>query len=106
MQRTITMNLDFSKLKQTLYTAVISDVLDSLGYMHQAMRPFVRPLDERSVIMGRRPFASNTRPMSSAFRSASLARNSDIIQSRVRTRSDFVAGRFTAERWLFDGIDC
>ena len=45
--------VDFATLKQSLYTAVLSDVLDSLGYMHQAMRPFVRPLDEDSVIMGR-----------------------------------------------------
>jgi regulator of RNase E activity RraA len=46
-------HVDFATLKQSLYTAVLSDVLDSLGYMHQAMRPFVRPLDEDSVIMGR-----------------------------------------------------
>jgi len=45
--------VDFATLKQSLYTAVLSDVLDSLGYMHQAMRPFVRPLDEDSAIMGR-----------------------------------------------------
>lgn len=43
----------FSELKSTLYTAVLSDVLDSMGYMHQAMRPFVRPLDESLVLMGR-----------------------------------------------------
>ncbi|MEO8508347.1 MAG: RraA family protein [Betaproteobacteria bacterium] len=42
----------FAELKKTLYTAVLSDVLDSLGHMHQAMRPFVRPLDDASVIMG------------------------------------------------------
>lgn len=43
----------FAELKQTLYTAVLSDVLDSMGYMHQAMRPFVRPLDESLKLMGR-----------------------------------------------------
>jgi regulator of RNase E activity RraA len=43
----------FSELKSTLYTAVLSDVLDSMGYMHQAMRPFVRPLDDSLVLMGR-----------------------------------------------------
>lgn len=42
----------FAEIKKTLYTAVLSDVLDGLGYMHQAMRPFVRPLDDASVIMG------------------------------------------------------
>ena len=36
-----------------LYTAVLSDVLDELGHMNQAMRPFVRPSDEALVMMGR-----------------------------------------------------
>ncbi len=42
-----------SELRKTLYTAVLSDVLDSMGYTDQAMRPFVRPLDETLVLMGR-----------------------------------------------------
>ena len=32
--------------------AILSDVLDSIGLMQQAMRPFVRPLDESSVLIG------------------------------------------------------
>jgi len=36
-----------------LYSPVLSDVLDSLGYRRQAMRPFVRPLDEDLVLFGR-----------------------------------------------------
>ncbi|HMN85749.1 MAG TPA: RraA family protein [Bauldia sp.] len=40
-------------LKETLYTAVLSDVMDQLGYSRQALRPFVRPLDESLVFMGR-----------------------------------------------------
>ncbi|WP_108660087.1 RraA family protein [Acuticoccus kandeliae] len=47
------MNYDFSALQQRLYTAVLSDVMDSVGLMQQAMRPFVRPLDEESVLFGR-----------------------------------------------------
>lgn len=43
----------FAELKSVLYTAVLSDVLDGLGYMHQAMRPFVRPLDDSLKLMGR-----------------------------------------------------
>ena len=43
----------FTELKSTLYTAVLSDVLDGMGYMHQAMRPFVRPLDDSLKLMGR-----------------------------------------------------
>jgi 4-hydroxy-4-methyl-2-oxoglutarate aldolase len=36
-----------------LYAAVLSDVLDGLGLTAQAMRPFVRPLDESLVLFGR-----------------------------------------------------
>jgi regulator of RNase E activity RraA len=39
-------------LAGTLYTAVLSDVLDEAGFMNQALRPFVRPLDEASVMCG------------------------------------------------------
>jgi regulator of RNase E activity RraA len=46
-------NVNFDALKGDLYTAVLSDVLDSFGYRHQAMRPFVRPLDEAKVLFGR-----------------------------------------------------
>jgi len=41
------------RIVENLYTAVLSDVLDGLGYMDQAMRPFVRPLDEAKVLFGR-----------------------------------------------------
>ncbi len=45
--------LPFAELKKQLYTAVLSDVLDGMGYMQQAMRPFVRPLDDSLKLMGR-----------------------------------------------------
>jgi len=41
------------ELRRRLYTPVLSDVLDSFGLMHQALRPFVRPLDESLVLLGR-----------------------------------------------------
>jgi regulator of RNase E activity RraA len=41
------------RIRQQLYSAVLSDVLDSFGLMRQAMRPFVRPLDEACVLFGR-----------------------------------------------------
>jgi regulator of RNase E activity RraA len=47
------MNASYAHYKTTLYSAVISDVLDAMGLMQQAMRPFVRPLDEHVVLMGR-----------------------------------------------------
>ena len=42
-----------SDLLVTLYTAVLSDVMDEMGYFNQALRPFVRPLDEALSFMGR-----------------------------------------------------
>lgn len=45
--------MDFNALKQDLYAAVLSDVLDSFGLMNQAMRPFIRPLDDTKVLFGR-----------------------------------------------------
>ena len=33
-------------LRRLLYVSVVSDVLDGLGLMRQALRPFVRPLDD------------------------------------------------------------
>lgn len=44
---------DRATIARTLYSAVLSDVMDSLGLMNQAMRPFVRPLDEALVLFGR-----------------------------------------------------
>ena len=41
------------ELRRTLYSAVLSDVLDELGFMHQAMAPAIRPLDESLVLAGR-----------------------------------------------------
>jgi 4-hydroxy-4-methyl-2-oxoglutarate aldolase len=41
------------ELRRLLYTPVLSDVLDSFGLMRQALRPFVRPLDESLVLFGR-----------------------------------------------------
>jgi regulator of RNase E activity RraA len=40
-------------LHKLLYAAVLSDVLDGMGLRDQAMRPFVRPLDEASLLFGR-----------------------------------------------------
>ena len=45
--------LDFKQLSKTLYSAVLSDSLDGIGLPHQAMRPFIRPLDDTLVLMGR-----------------------------------------------------
>jgi 4-hydroxy-4-methyl-2-oxoglutarate aldolase len=41
-----------SEIRSLLYTAVLSDVLDELGYRAQAMPPAIRPLDETLVMAG------------------------------------------------------
>jgi regulator of RNase E activity RraA len=38
---------------QPLNTAVLSDTLDSLGLLQQAMKPFIRPLDDALQLIGR-----------------------------------------------------
>jgi len=45
-------DVDISSLRR-LSAAVLSDVMDSLGLRDRAMRPFVRPLDESLVLVGR-----------------------------------------------------
>ena len=42
-----------SKLLQHLYTAVLSDVMDEMGLTKQAMRPFVRPVDDTLSFVGK-----------------------------------------------------
>ena len=40
-------------IAKDLYTAVLSDVLDELGYPDQAMPPSIRPLDDALTMVGR-----------------------------------------------------
>lgn len=39
--------------REKLHASVLSDVLDGLGYRHQALPPRIRPLDEASMLVGR-----------------------------------------------------
>ena len=39
------------QIRQRLYTAVLSDVLDELDYREQAMPPSIRPLDDALVMV-------------------------------------------------------
>ena len=45
-------NTILSDCKTKLYTAVISDILDSMGYLNQVLSLGIRPLDESSVLCG------------------------------------------------------
>ena len=40
------------EIRRRLYTAVLSDVLDELGYREQALPPSIRPLDDTLVMVG------------------------------------------------------
>ncbi|MEO8305187.1 MAG: RraA family protein [Betaproteobacteria bacterium] len=41
-----------ARIRKLLYTAVMSDVLDGIGYRHQAMPPSIRPLDDALLLAG------------------------------------------------------
>ena len=43
----------FSLAKEELFTALIGDVLDKLGYMHQFLPQYVKPLTDDMVVIGR-----------------------------------------------------
>jgi len=45
-------SVDISRM-QALSSAVLSDVMDSLGLKDRVMRPFVRPLDDATLLLGR-----------------------------------------------------
>jgi len=42
----------FSEIRERLYTAVLSDVLDGLEYREQALPPSIRPLDDSLTMVG------------------------------------------------------
>jgi 4-hydroxy-4-methyl-2-oxoglutarate aldolase len=44
---------DIATLRTRLFASLLSDVLDALGHMHQALPPTIRPLDDASVMVGR-----------------------------------------------------
>ncbi|MFD1107914.1 RraA family protein [Pseudoroseomonas ludipueritiae] len=41
------------RMREQLFTALLSDVLDSLGYMNQALPSRIRPLDDAASMAGR-----------------------------------------------------
>lgn len=47
------MTADLLAALRAFSAPILSDVLDSLGLMQQAMRPFVRPLDDELMLIGR-----------------------------------------------------
>jgi 4-hydroxy-4-methyl-2-oxoglutarate aldolase len=47
------MTADLKTIRETLFTSVLSDCLDSVGEMNQAVASRIRPLDENLVMVGR-----------------------------------------------------
>lgn len=43
----------FALIRSELFTAVVGDVLDALGYQHQFLPPGIMPLDKRMRVVGR-----------------------------------------------------
>jgi len=43
----------FKLAKEELFTALVGDVLDKMGYLHQFLPPEVKPLDHKMVVIGR-----------------------------------------------------
>jgi len=40
-------------MRSLLFSALLSDTLDAMGHMHQALPPCIRPLDDSSILVGR-----------------------------------------------------
>src|SRR5699024_1498858 len=43
----------FDLINEELYSAVIADIMDKMGYRHQFLSPKIQPLDENMRIAGR-----------------------------------------------------
>ena len=43
----------FALMKEKLYTPVVGDILDTMGYTHQFLPPYIRPLRESMKLAGR-----------------------------------------------------
>jgi regulator of RNase E activity RraA len=43
----------FAMMRQKLFTAVVGDVMDKLGLLHQFLPPSIRPLRDDMVVLGR-----------------------------------------------------
>ncbi len=43
----------FAAMKRDLFTAVVGDILDTMGYLHQFLPPRLRPVRDDMVVLGR-----------------------------------------------------
>ena len=52
MNKSLPDHVVFSKMKECLYTPVVGDILDSLGFSHQFLPPAIRPLSPDMKLAG------------------------------------------------------
>ncbi|HLQ17935.1 MAG TPA: hypothetical protein VK146_03060, partial [Tabrizicola sp.] len=43
----------FAAMKRDLFTAVVGDILDTMGFLHQFLPPRLRPVRDDMVVLGR-----------------------------------------------------
>ncbi|MGH2362010.1 MAG: RraA family protein, partial [bacterium] len=43
----------FQAARESLFTAVLGDILDSLGFLHQFLPPHIKPVRQDMVMVGR-----------------------------------------------------
>ncbi|HYJ98461.1 MAG TPA: RraA family protein, partial [Burkholderiaceae bacterium] len=43
----------FALMRQRLFPAVVGDILDTMGFLHQFLSPQIRPLKPDMVVIGR-----------------------------------------------------
>ena len=43
----------FATIREELFTAVIGDIMDKMGYTHQFLPPQIQPLRDDMVVVGR-----------------------------------------------------
>lgn len=43
----------FDRMRKALFPALVGDILDTLGYLHQFLPPEIRPVDPGMVVLGR-----------------------------------------------------
>ena len=46
------LNQKLDEARKNLYSAVLSDTLDSMGLLNQVLEPGIRPIDESKVLCG------------------------------------------------------
>lgn len=95
------MALDFQLMREKLYSGVVADILDQLGYRDQAMDPGIHPLNIDDVVVGRAftvlavdVYEEPEKPYEMEFKSVDAIQKDDVL---VATTSGSVCSGFWGE---------